>query len=59
MCRWTIHKGIMPRTPNDMSMSCHQNGIPRMGPAMRANGIIATQHSIAHWTTQMLRTGSR
>jgi len=33
----------MPKTPNDMSMQVHQNGMCRIGPAIRASGMMPTQ----------------
>jgi hypothetical protein len=45
--------------PNDMSITVHQKGIPRIGPQIRASGTIPAQAIIANSTTQMLRTGSR
>ncbi|MFI7375468.1 hypothetical protein ACIBSW_35805 [Actinoplanes sp. NPDC049668] len=50
---------MIPMTPKEMSITVHQNGICRTGPAISASGMIATQQSMPHSMTQMLRTGSR
>jgi len=42
-----------------MSITCHQKGMPRIGPQTSASGMIPAQAIIANSTTQMLRTGSR
>ena len=41
--RRTIAKGMMPKTPNEQSMSCQKSGMPRIGPQINASGITRTQ----------------
>lgn len=55
----TTYSGSTPNTPNAMSITVHQNGIPRIGPQIRASGTIPAQAIMPNSTTQMLRTGSR
>ncbi len=57
--RRTISSGMTPKTPNDMSMTLHQNGMERIGPQIRASGMIPAQAIMPNSMTQMLRTGSR
>ena len=49
----------MPNTPNEMSISVHHGGMPRIGPQTTASGTIAAHAIIPNWTTHTLRTGSR
>ncbi len=49
----------MPKTPKDMSTTDHQKGISRIGPQIRASGMMPTQASMPNSTTRTLRTGSR
>ena len=58
MYRYAISSGMMPTAPNDMSMSCHHHGMPRIVPAISASGTTAAQAIMPNWTTQTLRTGS-
>ncbi len=55
----TTYSGITPKTPNAMSMTLHQKGMPRRGPQTRASGMTPAQAIMPNSTTQMLRTGSR
>lgn len=57
--RRTTSSGITPKTPNDMSMTDHQKGMPRMGPQISASGMIPAQAIMPNSMTQILRTGSR
>ncbi|RPK90505.1 hypothetical protein EES46_12790 [Streptomyces sp. ADI98-10] len=57
--RRTISSGMTPKTPKDMSIRLHQNGMSRIGPQIRASGMIPAQAIMPNSMTQMLRTGSR
>ena len=45
-------------SPNEQSMSCQKNGIPRIAPQIRASGITARLAPIPNSITQMFFTGS-
>jgi hypothetical protein len=51
-------RGIAPQTPKLQSMSIHPNGMPRIGPAMRARGITPPQAIRPKIMTHLLRMGS-
>jgi hypothetical protein len=57
--RRTTYSGIIPNTPNDMSITVHRKGIRRIGPQIRASGMMPAQAIIPNSTTRTLRTGSR
>jgi hypothetical protein len=50
---------MAPNTPNEQSISRHQNGIPRTAPNTSAYGITSTHAMRPKSNSQRLRSGSR
>jgi hypothetical protein len=50
-------RGIAPQTPKLQSMRRQPNGMPRMGPAMRARGMTPPHAIRPNVMTHLLRTG--
>ena len=46
------HNGMMPNTPNEQSINCQTNGIPRNGPQINASGTMSAHAIIPNSTTQ-------
>src|SRR5215469_4442311 len=51
--------GMNPKTPNEQSISRHQNGMPRTAPKISAYGMTNTQAMSPKSNNHRLRTGSR